>query len=62
MRLGQSELILLLALAILLFGTTRISGLGKALGKSIREFKEEVGVHGNGDKGEAKVTEHKMEN
>lgn len=42
MRLGTTELLLILALAILLFGGTRLAGLGKAMGKSIREFKQEV--------------------
>lgn len=42
MRIGWSELIVILVLAFLLFGTQRVSGLGKALGRSIREFKEEV--------------------
>ena len=42
MRLGSTELILILIIAIALFGTSRIAGIGKARGKSIREFKEEV--------------------
>ena len=42
MRLGSTELILILIIAIALFGTSRIAGIGKAMGKSIREFKEEV--------------------
>ncbi|MDO5142525.1 MAG: twin-arginine translocase TatA/TatE family subunit [Eubacteriales bacterium] len=42
MRLGATELLLILALAVLLFGGTRLAGLGKAMGRSIREFKEEV--------------------
>lgn len=42
MHLGTTELILILALAILLFGGTRLAGLGKAMGKSVREFKEEI--------------------
>lgn len=42
MRFGSTELLLLVVLAIILFGGSRIAGLGKALGKSIREFKEEV--------------------
>ncbi len=42
MRIGWSELLVILILAFLLFGTQRVSGLGKALGKSVREFKEEV--------------------
>ena len=42
MRVGSTELILILIIAIALFGTNRIAGIGKAMGKSIREFKEEV--------------------
>jgi len=42
MRIGWTELCVILVLAILLFGTQRISGLGKALGTSMREFKEEL--------------------
>ena len=42
MRLGTTELILILVIAIVLFGTSRVAGIGKAVGKSIREFKEEV--------------------
>ena len=42
MRLGSTELILILIIAIALFGTSRIAGIGKAMGKSIREVKEEV--------------------
>ncbi len=42
MRLGTTELLLLLALAVLLFGGTKLAGLGKAMGQSIREFKSEL--------------------
>lgn len=42
MRLGTTELILILVIAIALFGTSRIAGIGKAMGRSIREFKEEL--------------------
>ena len=42
MRLGATEILLILAIAILVFGSNKLSGLGKALGTSIREFKEEV--------------------
>jgi sec-independent protein translocase protein TatA len=43
MRLGLPELILILAIVLLLFGTSRLSGLGKGLGQAIRGFKDEVG-------------------
>jgi Sec-independent protein secretion pathway components len=42
MRLGATEILLLLALALILFGGQKISGIGKALGTSIREFKTEI--------------------
>jgi len=42
MRLGTSELLLIFAIAIILFGGNKVAGLGKALGISIREFKQEI--------------------
>lgn len=42
MRLGMGELIVILLIAVLLFGGKKLSGVGKALGQSIREFKDEV--------------------
>lgn len=42
MRLGATEILLILAIAVLVFGSNKLAGLGKALGTSIREFKEEV--------------------
>ncbi len=57
MRLGMGELIIILIIAVLLFGGKKLSGVGKALGQSIREFKDEV--KGN-EKEEAKEeTENK---
>jgi len=37
--IGWQELILILAILIFLFGATRLKGLARALGESIREFK-----------------------
>lgn len=42
MRLGTTEMILILVLALVLFGGGKIAGVGKALGQSIREFRSEV--------------------
>lgn len=42
-RIGVPELLLILAILILLFGTSRLSGLGKGLGQAIRGFKDEMG-------------------
>lgn len=40
--LSPGELIVILLVVLLLFGSTKLSGLGKSMGKSVREFKEEV--------------------
>ena len=36
------EWVILLVVALLLFGGTRIAGMGKGAGRAIREFKEEL--------------------
>ena len=38
--IGWPELILILAIVLLLFGASRLRGLGKAVGESVREFKQ----------------------
>ena len=42
MRLGTMEILLIVVLALVLFGGKKLAGVGKALGHSIREFKSEV--------------------
>lgn len=42
MHIGIQELIIILLIASVVFGGSKISGLGKAIGKSVREFKDEV--------------------
>ena len=42
MRIGVTEIILILVLAMVLFGGKTLAGVGKAMGQSIREFKNEV--------------------
>lgn len=53
MRIGATEILLILVLALVLFGGSKLSGVGKALGQSIREFKKEVTPSDN----EANTTE-----
>ena len=36
------EWVILLVVALLLFGGTRIAGMGKGAGRAIRDFKEEI--------------------
>ena len=42
MRLGVTEIILILVLVLVLFGGGKLAGVGKALGQSIRDFKKEI--------------------
>ena len=47
--LGVQELLIILAIVLLIFGSTRLPQLGKGLGASIRNFRQ--GLRG-GDDGE----------
>ena len=42
MRIGVTEILLILLLVLVIFGGGKLAGVGKALGQSIREFKKEV--------------------
>ena len=42
MHLGAQELILILIIVLVLFGGKKVSGIGRAVGTSLREFKEEM--------------------
>lgn len=57
MRLGTTEIILIVVLALVLFGSGKLAGVGKALGKSIKDFKNEV----KDDKAEEKSKEDKKD-
>lgn len=41
-RIGASELIIILLIALVIFGPSKLPEIGKAFGKSIREFKDNV--------------------
>jgi sec-independent protein translocase protein TatA len=40
--LGVPELLIILAVVLLLFGGSRLAGLGKSTGRALKEFKEET--------------------
>ncbi|OYO00405.1 twin-arginine translocase TatA/TatE family subunit [Enemella evansiae] len=40
--LGVPELLIILAVVLLLFGGSRLAGIGRSSGRAIREFKEET--------------------
>lgn len=54
---GNHEIILIVVLALVLFGGGKLAGVGKALGKSIKDFKNEV----KDDKAEEKSKEDKKD-
>lgn len=41
-RLGVAEVLLILGVTLLLFGGTRIAGIGKGLGEGIKNFKKGI--------------------
>jgi sec-independent protein translocase protein TatA len=62
-NLGVPELILILVIAILIFGPGRIGKIGSELGKGIRGFKEGIGTDEEAEDEErpAKESESKSE-
>lgn len=42
MRFGWMEILLIVVLALIVFGGTKLAGVGKSLGRGVREFKEEL--------------------
>ena len=42
MRFGAWEIALVIVLVLIVFGSAKLSGLGKSLGRGIREFREEI--------------------
>ncbi len=60
--IGIWELLIVLAIVVLLFGATRLPGVARALGRSLKEFKkgsdgDDGDDEGNKDKDEAKKDE-----
>lgn len=54
--LGPTELIIILAIVLVLFGAKRLPDLGKSLGSGMREFKDAVSSKDD-DKGSARGLE-----
>jgi sec-independent protein translocase protein TatA len=40
--LGPAELLIILAIVVVLFGATRLTDIGKGLGRGIKEFRKEM--------------------
>jgi len=58
-RIGMSEMLILLAVALLLFGGSRVAEMGKGLGEGIKNFKKGLAGDDDDDKAPpaAKVAE-----
>ncbi len=52
MGLGAPELIIILAVVLLLFGSTRLPKLARSLGQASKEFRQGVGEGGKADEQE----------
>ncbi len=61
MRIGTTEIILIIVLALVLFGGGKLAGVGKALGRSVRDFRSEVKGRDADDNGEDGGGERKSE-
>ena len=42
MRIGITEILVILVIVLVVFGGGKLAGVGKALGQSIRDFKKEI--------------------
>lgn len=40
--IGTTELVIILLIALLIFGPSRLAGIGSSLGKAIRDFRKSV--------------------
>lgn len=66
MRPGIWQIVLIVALALIIFGGGKLAGVGKALGTSVKDFKKEMKDMKEEDKAEkaaeaAKTTEENKE-
>ena len=53
-KIGLTEIIIIVAIALLLFGPSKFASLGKSLGEGIRNFKSAVKEDDSKDKEEDK--------
>lgn len=49
MRLGPMELVIILVIALIIFGPGKLPQVGRAIGKGMRDFKEALSGGAGGD-------------
>jgi len=59
--LGMPELILILVIAMVIFGPSKLPAMGASMGKAIREFQSSVKEPVSGSEPKAIVAEHREE-
>ena len=59
-NIGPLEIVVVLIIALVVFGPKRLPELGRSLGKGIREFRGSIGGDG-GDEDERQSPPHKIE-
>lgn len=57
MKPGTTELIIILAIVLLLWGAPKLPGLAKSMAQSMRIFKKEIGTEGKSKASEAASTD-----
>lgn len=60
-KFGVAELLIILAIALLIFGPKALPKLGKAMGKTIGNFKKGLNEDDETSEGEVKAAETKSE-
>jgi sec-independent protein translocase protein TatA len=53
---GVPELLIILTIVVVLFGASRLAGIGKALGTSVRDFRRQVRDDEAGNQGGTQVS------
>ncbi|RJP14850.1 MAG: twin-arginine translocase TatA/TatE family subunit [Candidatus Abyssobacteria bacterium SURF_5] len=48
--IGWQELLIVMVIVMLVFGTSKISGIGKSMGTAIRDFRDSMKGEPEGDK------------
>jgi len=49
-HIGTTELIIILVIALLIFGPARLAGIGSSLGRAIRDFRRAIREEGDEEK------------
>lgn len=60
-NVGPLELIVVLIVVLVIFGPKRLPGLGKQLGKGMREFKQSIGGDSKDEHDDGAAHEHRAE-